>query len=68
MTDEYPEDYYEQVYGEGKRPASAGGCWICHEGVGYEDDDMAFDIHFDCWYHPECLPDDCSSVLEYEKH
>lgn len=47
---------------------SEGGCWICHEGDGYEDDDMEFDIHFDTFYHPDCLKEhDVTSIREYEK-
>ena len=50
------------------RMPSVGGCWICRRGNGYEDDDMAFDIEFDTFYHPEHLEElGVSSILEYER-
>lgn len=42
---------------------SAGGCWICN----HEGGDMAFDMEFDTFYHPDCLPDGTRSILEYER-
>lgn len=51
-----------------QRSPNRGGCWICHTDNGYEDDDMAFDIHFDTFYHPDCLErHGVTSVTEYEK-
>lgn len=47
-------------------PVQAGGCWICHEGNGYEDDDMVFSMEFDAFYHPDCLPEGCDNLLDYE--
>ena len=48
-------------------PPSAGGCWICNTGNGFEED-MAFDMEFDTFYHEECLEEsDADSILEYEQ-
>lgn len=50
------------------RMPSAGGCWICRRGNGYEDDDMKFDMEFDTFYHPEHLEKlELNSILEYER-
>lgn len=49
------------------RSPSAGGCWICKRGNGFEDP-MAFDIEFDTFYHESCLDDtEADSILEYER-
>lgn len=44
----------------------AGACWVCEEGNGYVDLDMQFSAEMDAFYHPECLPDGCETLLEYE--
>lgn len=44
-----------------------GGCWICGGGDGPNDDNMVFDIEFDTYYHPHCLPDGVETLLEYER-
>jgi hypothetical protein len=50
------------------RSPSAGGCWICETGNGWEDDDMKFDLEFDTFVHPECLDEEnVDTVLEYER-
>lgn len=49
------------------RSPSAGGCWICKTGNGWEDDDMEFDMEFDTFAHPSCLEEEgVESVTEYE--
>lgn len=63
------EEYDEQL---GERCPNAtspniGGCWICSHGNGYEDEDMAFDIEFDTFYHSSCLPNTIESIFEYEQ-
>lgn len=53
---------------DASNPPSQGGCWVCHRGNGWEDDDMEFDTEFDTFYHPECLEDaGVSTVLEFER-
>lgn len=45
-------------------PANAGGCWICNH-LG--DSEMAFSTEFDARYHPDCLPDEHDTLLDYER-
>lgn len=50
-----------------RRPPTAGGCWFCKTGNGFEDDDMAFDSEFDAFAHTECLEaNDVESIYEFE--
>lgn len=43
---------------------NGGGCWICHHET---DDGMKFDMEFDTFYHPDCLPAGADTILEYEQ-
>lgn len=65
MTDEQLAAFLDSLYASVQSPRD-GGCRICAEGLGWDDDDMAFDMEENAWYHPECLPDDCSSLHDYD--
>lgn len=41
-------------------------CWICREEPD-EDEKMCFDMEFDTFYHPDCLPEGIETILEYER-